>query len=295
MFDALDVSDTDFKRMMALAIFDEVPIYPENAEAAKELERLYRELIEDGFTAKDESGEERKLHFAKPVTLAFAEKEAKVGEFIYTTSVHPADIILSRARQADREQRLAEAERIIGSLQAAITDLEATLSDDQRVENEIQRCLTRYPILFGLQYRRVIPKHKLGKEYEMDYALEKVSGLVDIVEIEASNHQLFTRSGNPRSELVHAEQQVLDWLDWISTHTEYGRASLPGLIQPQGFVVIGRRHTLSTDDSNRLRRRNITWGGNLIVMTYDDILDNARSMLTVLQGIPHEHDADIET
>jgi hypothetical protein len=51
-------------------------------------------------------------------------------------------------------------------------------------EEELQRCLTRNPTLFGAEYREIKPKHRLGAEFEMDYALVRVSGVVDIVEIE---------------------------------------------------------------------------------------------------------------
>ena len=62
----------------------------------------------------------------------------------------------------------------------------------------------------------------------MDYALERRSGLVDLVEIEASHHFLFTLRGNPRQHLIHAEQQVLDWLHWIEAHGAYARERLGG-------------------------------------------------------------------
>ena len=77
--------------------------------------------------------------------------------------------------------------------------------------HDLQRCLFRHPILFGAEYIRVIPKFSLGGDFEMDFALQRSSGLIDMVEIENSKHALFTKNGNPRSQLVHAEQQVIDW------------------------------------------------------------------------------------
>ena len=57
-------------------------------------------------------------------------------------------------------------------------------------------------MLFGPDYVRIIPNHRLGAEYEMYYALERHSGLFDLVEIEASTLALFTRGGDPSSHLV---------------------------------------------------------------------------------------------
>jgi hypothetical protein len=163
--------------------------------------------------------------------------------------------LIRRALLAELQKR-EEAGRVLAALRLAIAELEGLLNDRERNENDLQRCLTHNPILFGTDYRRVIPKHRLGDEYEMDYALERVSGLVDLVEIEASTHLLFTQAGNPRKELVHAEQQVLDWLDWIERHSEYARDRLPGLMRPFGYVIIGRSTNLSEKDRDRLHRRN---------------------------------------
>ena len=93
---------------------------------------------------------------------------------------------------------------------------------------------------FCIVLQRVIPKYRLGGDYEMDFALEQPSGLVDLVEIEPSTFPLYTRSGNPRSELVHAEQQVLDWLEWLEANSRLARDDLPGMMRPVGQVIIGR-------------------------------------------------------
>jgi hypothetical protein len=111
-----------------------------------------------------------------------------------------------------------------------------------------------------------------------------VSGIYDLVEIEASCHNLFTKGGNPTKELVHAEQQILDWLAWVEKHSAYAREHLPTIQEPIGFVVIGRRLTLSERDQNRLARRNIAFRGTFQILTYDDLLDRAKNLLSLLQG-----------
>jgi hypothetical protein len=112
-----------------------------------------------------------------------------------------------------------------------------------------------------------------------------VNGIVDLVEIEASTHKLFTQTGNPSSPLVHAEQQVIDWLDWIEKNHPYAEANLPGLISPVGFVVIGRSSTLDTGAVEKLRRRNQLFRGQIQVLTYDDLLSKANALLDRLEGI----------
>lgn len=190
----------------------------------------------------------------------------------------PLDAIALAREATQREQAVAEAVRAIGNLRAAT----AALSDEVRDEAALQRCLTQYPVLFGLQYRAVVPKYRLGKDFEMDYALEQLGGFVDCVELEPSNLRLYTRAGNPTKELVHAEQQVLDWLEWLEANSRLARDDFPGLMRPLGQVVIGRRHSLVKADLTRLRRRNAAWRGSLAVLTYDDLLDRGLHMLDVL-------------
>ena len=54
--------------------------------------------------------------------------------------------------------------------------------------------------MLGLDYLNVLPKYQLGSEYQVDYALEKYSGLIDLMEIESSNLPLFL----PKLEILQA-------------------------------------------------------------------------------------------
>jgi hypothetical protein len=196
----------------------------------------------------------------------------------------PAELLVLRGAVQREFEARDEAGRLLASLRAGIQELTVELQAEAANEGELQACLTRNPLLFGLDYHRVIPQHRLGAEYVMDYALERVSGFVDLVEIEASAHALYTQQHKPTAALVRAEQQVLDWLDWIERNADYARQSLPGVQRPLGYVVIGRSSSLSEEDQARLRRRNTTLQGSVQVLTYDDLLARAQMMLDRLQG-----------
>jgi len=99
---------------------------------------------------------------------------------------------------------LNEAKRTLEALRSAIEEFAGLLGDGQTDESKLQRCLTRNPILFSPEYVQILPKHRLGGDFEMDFAIERRSGLIDLVEIERASHQLFTKRGDPRKELVHA-------------------------------------------------------------------------------------------
>ena len=106
---------------------------------------------------------------------------------------------------------------------------------------------------------------------------------MDVVEIEASTHALYASAGNPTSALVHAEQQVLDWLAWLDENSPYARANLPGVRRANGIVVIGTRASLSPRDTERLRWRNVIFGGRLVVLTYDDLVARCQALRNLLQ------------
>ncbi len=82
--------------------------------------------------------------------------------------------------------------------------------------------------------------------------------------------------------LVHAEQQVIDWLKWLETHNLYAREGIPGIMSPAGYVVIGRRNQLSDYDLEKLRRRNQLFRGQIGIPTYDDLLVGAKNLLNRL-------------
>ena len=273
----------EVKLVLALAVINDVPIYPNTEELAPELAEYHAEMLAVGFRMRDESGEYVYLQFNRSSGVEVDTLD-HIEKIKSTELLSPAEVQMVKNTVLAEIYKRDEAGRVLTSLRLAIRELEELLEAKERNENALQRCLTQNPILFGTDYARVIPKHKLGDEYEMDYALERVSGLIDLVEIEASTHKLFTQAGDPRKELVHAEQQVLDWLDWIDHHGEYARDRLPGLMQPLGYVIIGRSVSLSREDRERLNRRNITFRTAFQVLTYDDLLDRAKKLLGILEG-----------
>lgn len=277
-FDVFDMGDDDgVKGTIAHAITHDVPIYPETPSDIPKLVELYESIFAEGFEVPTGDG--------RRVTVRPSFKDAHnvaLEEIDDETRIQPLDYWLRERRNADRIRELVEAERVVVGLQKAVEALEDELKKEVRDEHALQRILTDRPSLLGIEYREIIPKHSLGGEYELDYAAITTSGFVHCIEIEPSTMHLYTKAGNPRADLVHAEQQVLDWLDWLDRHTEYASSRLPTVLKPTGTVIIGRRADLSDQDKVRLERRNAAWNGTLRVLTYDDLLDQARATLSWL-------------
>ncbi|MFJ6168396.1 Shedu anti-phage system protein SduA domain-containing protein [Micromonospora orduensis] len=255
----------------------EVPITSDNQEAARKLSEIYKELRLNGASMELPDGSS--IHAS--VDPGLSEDVAR-GSHSFRAVIQPFELVDTLEELEAERLSTHQAKSAIRKVDKAISELSTLLERTDRNEHDLQRCLTSNPILFGPSYRRLIPKHRLGGEYEVDYALELIDGSVDVMEIEASTHSLYTKSGNPTAALIHAEQQVFDWLSWLEENSAYARANLSGVRMPAGFVVIGRRSTLSARDSQRLAWRNRTYGSRVQVLTFDDLIDRCLALRSLL-------------
>lgn len=275
--------DEEIVYIIGLAVPNEIPVYSNTDEEAPLLAKYYRELMTHGMLAPDGEGKKVRLKWRRSPGEKL-DSVSYLDELKHIQSHPPAELILIRDAVRRELASRDEAGRALASLRFAISELESLLASTKRNEHALQRCLEANPVLFGPDYQRVIPKHRLGAEYEMDYALVRVSGLVDLAEIESSTLRLFKRNGDPTSDLVHAEQQVMNWLAWMETNEAYARQKLPNIMRPMGYVVIGRTSTLNAADQRRLQLRNALLAGGLQVLTYDDLLGRALNLLRLLLG-----------
>jgi hypothetical protein len=176
-------------------------------------------------------------------------------------------------------------QRVIDELEIAIDDFERVVSrePDERV---IQEYLTirRNQILLDPSALSVRPKVQLGSEYEIDFVVQVAEDQYVLVEIERSGLPVLTDRGRPRAELTHAQQQVKDWFDWIGRHGEYARSIMPGISEPKGWVIMGRRNSIPPEHRHVLARESAE-SRRITTQTYDDLLDRAKQHLQNLRGL----------
>lgn len=278
LLEANELEPDEILMHLAMARIFEVPVVPNTEEAAPMLAQYHRRMLNEGFKVDEGAKRYRLTERIDPD----AEVSGLLKELTSVRPLAPAEVSLIRDRLEGELEALSHANKMISALDAAIDRLESCLLADHANESELQLCITDNPILLGLDYRLVKLKHKLGAEYEMDYALIRWSGHVDLLEIEASTRKPFTQKLDPSSYLVHAEQQVLDWLHWVERNHSYAREELPGLMRPMGYVVIGRDSHLTKDAQNRLAFRNRIYGGAITVLTYDSLLNRAKVIRSTL-------------
>jgi hypothetical protein len=178
-------------------------------------------------------------------------------------------------------------DRVIAELEAAITEFEQVLEIHANDEKMIQYYLDTKRNRILLEPSMIPPLRKevwIGNK-KADFVVELPPGeRYLLVEIERPIHKLFTKEDRIRKEVVHAQQQIEDWMNRISEHPHEARETLPGIKEPQGWVVIGRRSTMTENQQKVLERKNARHQ-NIKIMTYDDLLDRARQYLENLRPL----------
>ena len=278
-FDDID----HFKTHIALAMVMNVPVYGNTDEINEELKKIQEEIIQNGIIMKID-GKNKKVkikrynEFNLENDMETLLKISKIGR------IYPGEVSLANKKFQKRIEEYASGTKFIQRLKNSIEEFENILNSSSRNESKLQEFLLRNPMFFGVEYKKIIPKHKLGSEYVMDYALESSDGTYDLVEIESSNLKLYTKSGNVSKELAHAEQQVLDWQDWIEEKNSYAQEKLKNIKSPRGFIVIGRTQALGKSNEKKLLRRNLSFNGKIQILTYDDLINRAITLLSLVQS-----------
>ena len=103
------------------------------------------------------------------------------------------------------------------------------------------------------------------------------------MELESPKVKMFTVKGDPTKELTHAIRQIQDWRSWLKSNRDYAtrERNKHGLgltdidSNVPGLIFIGRRKDV--DKSTDELRRQMVQDSNILIHTYDTLIDYARS------------------
>lgn len=175
----------------------------------------------------------------------------------------------------------------LAAYEAIVNEFRSLIETADR-EAPLQEFLARTPALLSLEAANPWPQFRLGDDYITDFVLELGNEEYVLVEIEAASRQLYTRGGNPSSDLTHAIQQVEDWRQWIESASPYIQTKLPGIAEPECWVVIGRRITEKHLATKWKRKQRQHLAGGVRLMTYDDLLDRNLRQLESLRRLEQD-------
>lgn len=197
--------------------------------------------------------------------------------------------------------------------QELIKEFLELIDDEKTNENDIQRYLEEHsemiplPILLNhhLNFRSIISKLPLGREYKTDFAyLTKSStgwNLV-LIELESSHKKIFTKDKkNPKltQAFNNARDQVNNWKAYVQKNYEKVRDSVKNLLQPINMrdnilevkyvLIIGRSDNAKLSEKERELLQTEKQAG-IEVMTYDSLINhfylnqsNPKNILTQVQ------------
>jgi len=172
----------------------------------------------------------------------------------------------------------------IGQLESELEQF-THLLDEPVTETRIHNFLKREERgwMFGSDYQKVLHKTKLTVLTENDVLLERHDGFYDIAELKGPAAPLFTQDNRWHSEVSRAVSQLMKYLAEVRTHflsiqwetSREGTKSPLDVYLPKGIVLIGRR----TEEEKRLLRIHNEYLANIVVKTYDDLVDTAKQAI----------------
>lgn len=126
------------------------------------------------------------------------------------------------------------------------------LLDTESKEQPVQKFIEDNAIILAkFNAKRLFYKPRILGKYEADFVVLDAGGCLWFIELERPSIQLFRKDGHPTQALLHAYQQVTDWLD---EYRKNSGAVLDGLgLTPEsvrlvrGMVIAGRREAVPID------------------------------------------------
>jgi len=173
-------------------------------------------------------------------------------------------------------------------------------------EQDVHSFFEEYPYVFEFACPSglVISKMPLGSSFVTDFVLaikdlnsNDPTPVVALIEIERPSLSLFTKSGDPTSNLTHAIRQVQNWKRWLAANRGYFVDELRRALESEptwhegqcwtrdklihelgdGFhdryiVIAGRREQLKRSDRLLLGQMNRDLR-DIVIITYDVVID----------------------
>jgi len=155
----------------------------------------------------------------------------------------------------------------------------------QGPEEPVHQFLRQHPVLICPTAEKVWSKLPFGSRVS-DFVFREAHNDYQLVELEAPVRPLFRKDGQQREELTHAINQISDWIAYIEDNRKTVEEKL-GLIgisaSPRTLIVIGRSDVL-TDDNRRKLTTLQNQISKLRILTYDDLVNTARTNLERILG-----------
>ena len=156
----------------------------------------------------------------------------------------------------------------------SIVEKFTALLETEKLEQPVQKFIEQYPILLSrFHAKRLFYKPGILGRFEADFALVDSKNQFWLIELERPSIKLFKKNGHPSADLMHAYDQVVDW---ISKYNKYSTEILDCLGLKEHEIVAVRGAVIAGRNTNLLHQtlqRHLTNPPypNVEFMTLDDL------------------------
>lgn len=198
----------------------------------------------------------------------------------------PTTVLAARVYELEEELRrrqLEDARNMIPHKEEKIREFERLLARRDIGERELQKFLHLQYWMLGAKYRRIYREKWAGMKGRNDFLLEKEIGFCDILELKHPADPLFVGGKAQRmsAELKDAISQMASYLDYYyKNYLSHKEQTQMDVLHPKGMIVIGRRNE---KEKEVLEAHRAIMRGNVEIMTYDDVLNEARQVIKVFK------------
>jgi len=198
------------------------------------------------------------------------------------------DLLAALVARQLHESQLNSLDPLAGArtyFSAVLNEYSSLLDTDPEREETLHTYLGEHPALIYPAHTAIWSKLGIGAHFT-DFVFRDALGEYVLVELERSTLPLFKADGDTSYDLNHAKNQVIDWKRYIEDNlaTVQKELGLTGISSnPRSIVIIGRSKTLTAENRRKLVSIE-NESPRTKIMTYDDVLLNARAVAENLFG-----------
>ena len=204
-------------------------------------------------------------------------------------ALHAGIALMSLAAQdsaATRNLSHALALRSIAVSPKVLQGYEELLSGTDDDESIFQCFLERHPLLLELRAFQVWGRPDLHGKLRPDFVIQRYDNSYVIVEIETPAKLMVTKNAQLSAGTTHAISQVLEYQNYLNSHSSAAAEVFPHFSNASGLVVIGRESSLTSDQKEFLRMENQS-RHNISIVGFDRLAETAAAATNnVIHGIP---------
>ena len=168
----------------------------------------------------------------------------------------------------------------------ALTDYDNLMAERGGDEPAFHSFFEKNPLLLHPRAFQVWGKPDFHGQLEPDFIIRTYDNRYVVVEIETPDKLLVTRGNQLSADATHAIDQVLEYQDYLSTHSEAAAKVFPGFTHSIGLVVIGRESSLNDRQKALLHRQNRS-RPDVAIVGFDTLAEIAKAATgNVIHGIP---------